>query len=288
MDNVTVTDNDLNTVLANSVMLVAFRTKTWSAETTDSKATGIVKKETGAKGNAGSFRTNMLANNEDLHEKLCKAISAAYRTHLELTRPWGITGYRMLPNCDFEQYVVAMERHNVVIGGLRDLLIAAYPEMKRKSLVDLGDLANEAKYPSADEIGSRYGIQFDFAPTNGRSFPGLPPNYAAALQAQLEKQTVSRMQGVIDDQWVRIRKLLERFHDQTSPDGKIYDATVDDVMALPKSIRAFNMTDDAKLEAIATVVEKELCTFTRKTMVAKDHVRALVHAAVGKIVGMLP
>lgn len=284
---VTVTEQDLSEVLANSVMLVSFTTRKWSAEATDSDATGIVKKETGAKGNVGKFRKNLLANNDAAHTSLCKAIDAAYRTHIELTRPWGITGYRMLPNAGFEAYLVAMREHQVKIEKHREAFIADFPGAAAKARADLGDLAASVRYPDAAEVGAKFGISFDFSPVNGRTFPGLPPHFAQALQVQLEKQVAARMQGVVDEQWVKIRDTLDRYHRQTRPDGKIFDASVDDVLALPKSIRAFNITGDAKLEAIASIIEKELCIYDRKSL-TKDNIRAWVHAASAKVLGMLP
>lgn len=287
LDQVQITDKDISGALAATAMLVSFESRTWTGEASDRTATQDVREARKAQGDVGRFHKNLLANNDGPLKAVVRAISAAYRDHIDMTGPWN-GGYRLLPNAGFEKYLQTMAKHQATIGAAVEALRAAYPDLVEASIVSLGGLADRSQYPGADEIAGRFGIRFDFEPVpGGQGFPGLPPQYAQALQAQLGRQIAERMEAATKDLWRQIRETLERYHRQTRPDGKIYDANVEDTLGLPARIRAFNVLQDAQLDGIANMIERELGAYNRKAL-DDEPCRNWCHAKSGTIVGLLP
>lgn len=286
MDTITITDRDIGEALAASSMLVSFESKSWTGAASDAGAVSDVRTVRGARGDIGRFNKNLLANADEALKKVKSAISAAYREHCELTSPW-TAGVRLLPTSMFQKYIERMAWHQAQIAEAVEAFVVAYPDAKAKAIVSLGDMANPLQYPDVSEVRGMFGIRFDFLPMEGKGFGGLPPQLAGALQVQLDKRVALRHAAAIKDLWEQIGVLAGRFHNQTRPDGKIYDDTVAEMLALPERIRTFNILGDARLEAIASIVEKEICPYNRKAL-DDDKCREWVHARAAALTARLP
>lgn len=286
--NVQITEKDLSEVLINSTMLVAFHQTTWTGEISSSDATDDVKAARGAKGKVGTFRMKLLANNEEAHAKVKSAIGAAYREHMKLTLPWGNSQYRLLPNASFMDYAQKMQAHKGLINTALDEFVAAYPAARDKAIADLGGLGDASHYPTSDQVRGKFGIDVDFEPVpGGKGFPGLPPQFAQALQQRLDHQVKARMKEAIDEMWGQVKDLVMRYANQCRPDGKIYESTTEGLRQLPGRIRTFNVIGDPALDGVANMIAGKLAMYDVKDL-QQDATRAWCYSEALKILSLLP
>jgi len=279
---------DVTEVLNASCMLVSFHRTAWNAEKTDDTVTEGVKQSTGAKGRIGRFRKNLLANNDNLLDQVVKAMASAYRDHVRMTWPWGTSQYRLLLNTGLLDYLSVLRKNKNIIQGKLEAFIADYPRARDAALQDLGGLAQASQYPSAQEIAAKFSIDCDFDPIPaGAQFPGLPPNIGVMLQKRLQDKIATRMQGAILDTWDQIRSLVQRFANQTLPDGRLHDSVLQQLAEMPARVRAFNVMQDPKLDAVANIIATDLATYGRSALEDATK-RGQAHSAAERVLGMLP
>lgn len=276
--------DDVQQVLANSGMLVTFNRQTWSGKMIDAEASNLAVQGAGAKKGAVQARKNLLAGNDALLLAVVKAINDAYSDHMDMTLPWGNSQNRLLPNSRFMAYATMLQGHKDRISTALRAFAADYPDAVQRSLPGLGTLAKVAEYPSIQEILNRFSIDVHFEPIPvGAKFPGLPPELGSVLQARLRDKIIERARGAIEELLKEVRETIIRLHNQTRPEGRIHDNTVQEVLDLPARIRAFNLMGDPKLEALATIIQKDLSFFDAKSIKA-ENIRKAAHEALGKVV----
>lgn len=287
----TITQQDIGDVLANMAMLATFTSYSWTGEASDAGAVEDVRLAKGAKGDVGVFRKKLLANHDGLLKDVERVISAAYRDHVRLTSSWadGKGGPRMLPNAGFTEYLQTMHEHKTKLAVAVQALAAGWDDAVAKAKVDLGQLAQGINFPTSVEIAShRFGVDFNIEPMpGGKGFPGLPPQFAMALEQRLVAKTKERMAAAIAELWNEIRTILSRYHNQTRPDGKIYETTVTEILGMPQRIRTFNVVGDAKLEAVAALVQERLGAYDLKSL-KQEQTRVWCHTQSGTIIAALP
>lgn len=279
--------DDVQQVLAQSGMLVSFSRRTWSGKMIDEDASDMATSSAGARRGAVKASKNILVGNDGHLVAVVKAISAAYNDHMGMTLPWGNSEFRLLPNVRFMDYAKMLQGHKDTISALLKVFAVDYPDAVKRSMPALGSLAKAAEYPPVSEIVGRFGIDVHFEPIPvGAKFPGLPPQLGEVLQQRLRDKIVERAKAAIDVMMTQVREAVERLHNQTRPDGRIHDATVEEVMNLPGRIRAFNIVQDPKLEALAAIIKNELSFFDPKS-IKGENVRKAAHETLGKVKEML-
>lgn len=250
--------------ISASAVLVKLSIATWGANVVDRVQTDRVLAENNASGNAGKFSKNLMAGTKKIKE--LTDFAAMCRTeNNRLTLPWEDRGNRLLPTSMFLSYKDKMNEYRNRFMQMRGDIAYNYDALRQTARNYLGDMYNEADYPSVDEVMSKYDWQLVFSPVPeaGHFFLDIPASELEEVRQSLHKENNTRLQEATRSAWGRLHTTLEGMADklQESTDGKTkrwHDSFVTNVDELCELLSHLNITKDPELERARQMLQQSI------------------------------
>jgi hypothetical protein len=260
---------NITTPLSRKAVLVAVNISQWTARKLDRKVTDETNAKYNAADDAGRYNKLLVAK-EHLAE-LTNMVSKARALHYSMTRPWADEGPRILPNALFGKFSDEFRTLKRDFNEAADRFAAAYPGFVAERKKALNGLYNEADYPSAEDIRSKFNLELTILPfPDAADFRSeLDDDTVAEIREQLQIRTSSvidnAMKHTVEQIADTVGRMAERLkaYDERKPGEKagfFRDSLVENVRELADLLPAFNLTNDARLTAITERIKAELCT----------------------------
>lgn len=283
-------------VMSRKAVLANLTIDRWGARKFDDEVTNAVLTSKRAEKDAGLFTKRLL--NKEAMKDIDKVTRLARVYHHQRTQPWLDNGVRILPTALYLDYAKKQDAFRADFKKAVEEFVAAYPTLKEQAQKDLGQLFDEADYPSASAMRLKFGFKVVY----------LPCPDTADFRVGLDKETVDEMRKSLDtvmkDQikasmtnvaeriTETIGHMAKRLKEYKPSDkekgkkgeGKFRDSLVEHVKDLADLLPAFNMNDDPKLIAVHKRIVKELCVYDADTLRADDQVRKQVARSAKEIV----
>jgi hypothetical protein len=234
--------------LTNTAMIVNTSMTRWTARKTDKAASADVAEDKGAKHGAVRLTKDLIPR-----ARIVK-INAVYedvrRFVDSLTVPWDDSGRRLIP----AQLVMKLEhglrgRERAFWDAVAELQ-SAYADLRDSAYEELGELFDEADYPPASAIPSRFAFSWEFTPVpaEGDIRVDLPESFREELEARVTHGTQSRLQAAERAVFEKIHGTVSRLHRVVLADKpRVYASLVTDLQNLADVLPDLNLTDNPRL-----------------------------------------
>ena len=174
-----------------------------------------------------------------------------------LCLPFELPGFRMIPNssvAEAEEYLmVRLDKREELIGKMLD----AYPDLKAKDKIDLGDAFKEHDYPSVAQVREEYSMRWRFLTF---TTPGNLKQLNRALWER-ERERSAKMwadNAKLADAFLHgtMSKIVNHMIDKITGkgDGKkwvFYSSTIDNVNQFLKTFDPRNINNNGELSELA-------------------------------------
>jgi hypothetical protein len=245
--------------LNDRALLVSLSISQWTARKLDKKATKDVATANRASTSAGRYNKSLLPLN-DLLAHVHQKTGIIRDKFAKNTLPWGIDGTRILPSANYLQFMTEFRREKGEWNSLVGMFTDSYDDLVDEAQRWLGDLYNEADYPSKDKILEKFSVDMAVMPIPTNDFRvTLANDELARLQEDLEQRMVSVQQEAMSDCWHRLHKHVQHMVDKLSDPKSIFrDSMLDNAQETCDLLSRLNISDDPNLEAMRREVEDKL------------------------------
>lgn len=265
----------------NKAVLVNLAISSWDANTLDKRVSKAVADENEVQDlRLCRLRKSLLAKNTVM-DKLYAIIRAARTFHYENTHAWMHDGPRILMTANFDAYMRRMRQAKADFETCLLQFWDQYDDIKADSAKVLGKLYNEADYPTAEQLKSRYsfGVAVQPMPASGELLDlGLEPQEAQVLREKLEADMSATFERANRKMWedlhVRLAKLTDKLTDEKA---YVKQETIAGVLDLVELLPRLNITGDKHLEMMAERLRTGLSGLTAES--AKHNPDARLRAA---------
>lgn len=260
------------TKLAERAMLVHVKISQWSANKRDKSASAEVCAANQTK--RGMARVNKSLLPPGALDAIEKVTSGTRAFIYDNTLPWMHDGPRILPNEQFMAVAAEMRARMPIFENAVRTLVEAYPDLKVKAKVLLGDLYDEADYPAQSEIAGRFDMDVVYQP-----LPDSADFRTAMVDDHMKAEWEKALQRVANDAmaslWQRLYDVAKHAADRLSnPDAIFRDTLVDNARELCALLPKLNIAGDPQLEAMRQEVERSLCNHNPDTLRKDSRVRS--------------
>jgi hypothetical protein len=276
-------------LLSARAMLATVSIRQWSAKKADKKATKDVHERNNARSDAGSYNKSLLASSA--LEKLQGIAGATRIEHYRLTSPWVDSGPRILSSMLFINWANKVREFNDQFDAAKPEFLANYLEYveqaRRPRPEGLGDLFNEADYPSLERVAR----MFEFSsrvlpmPTASDFRVDLSEAQSQEIRRSIEESTAEALAGVTRDAWKRIADVCGAMVDRLNAyqpaekkgertAGVFRDTLISNVRDLVSILPAFNIGGQPELAAITERLQRDLCQHSAEDLRESEALRA--------------
>jgi len=247
--------------ISSSAVLVKLSISTWTASKLDKARTEQVLTDNKAMGKAAHVRKNLMAGTQKIKD--INDFAAMCRTeNNKLTLPWEDRGNRVLPTSMLLDYKTKFNGYKNQFAQMRGDLVLHYDALKQTARNYLGDMYDEADYPTADEVVDKYdwGIVFSPLPDAGHFFLDIPTNEMDEIRDSLRKENDERLHTATRTSWERMHKMLTTMTDKlvnTDDDTnkRWHPSFVTNAQELCSMLTHLNITKDPELERARQMLE---------------------------------
>lgn len=250
-----------------------------------------------ADGDAISSGKQLINIRSNVYRALTKTKSQCRSFWKGCSLPFPEDGIRMIRTDRVEDFVFELELYKAQLESRVEELKAAWPQVLENAKARLGQLWNEADYPSVAQLGGLFKIEWDF--------PSVKPDEQLqmidpALYEKERQKMVARFEtaaSMAEDMFmVELSKLVDHLVERLQPDEEgnqktIRSSSVENLNAFFGTFEQLNLGGNSKLEglvekakqAIVGVDVKEL----RKEGELKQNLSAKLAAVSSELDGML-
>jgi hypothetical protein len=201
--------------LRDRLMLASCSVHLWGNRRKDS----TVKSEVATlkhvkKGDAGDWKTNLLAGADEEYEALKSALNLCRSYHYKVTLSWGKRGEQVLPSALFLDYSSNMMSYRAMADQRLEDLCAVWDTRVGEAQLNSPDLTSNYRYPTERELRAKCGVTIEINPMHeaGDLILDIEDEEAQKLlKEQRDRMTTlaeERVKGAMDDLWQRFQKLL--------------------------------------------------------------------------------
>jgi hypothetical protein len=245
--------------LNDKALLVSLSISQWTARKLDKKATKEVADNNRASTSAGRYNKSLLPLN-DLLANVHQKTGLIREKFAKNTLPWGVDGTRILPSANYLQFMQDFRKEKSEWQHLVTQFIDNYDYLVADAKRMLGDLYNEADYPSKDAITDKFNMDMGIYPVPSNDFRvELSSDELTRIQEDLEARMNNIQQEAMSDCWHRLYKHVEHIADKLSDPKNIFrDSMIENARETCDLLTRLNVADDPNLEAMRRQVESKL------------------------------
>lgn len=263
--------------ISRECLVLNLQIGSWQGYRLDKNLTSKVTTEAGSHSDAARVTKHIIAK-----EFLTKITTAEGRIRVHFydqTLPWKDNGDRLKTRKDFPKFI---ENHEKLVGAhtqaVYEFLIGGeYETAMAQSEFRMGELYNEADYPTARELKSKFYVRLDI--------DAVSRAYDYRLESN-DQMIQARVNSAIANLWKRLADPLEKFAERMNdPDGRFRVNTLDNLKSLAELTRELNFTGDEALENIRGEIEAKLTIYEADALRKDDKLRASVGDEASRILG---
>lgn len=249
-------------ILSDRALLVQLSISQWTARKYDKRVSNQVAAMNHASNNAGRYNKSLLPMNEYLDNVHAKSslIRKAFYTN---TLPWAMEGAQLLPSTNYLAFMTEFRKAKGEWESLVSDFIAAYPTLKADAAKALGDMYQDADYPSEDSIADKFKMDLAVFPVPSDDFRvALSGDEMSRIQRDIQERLTQAQAMAAKDVWQRLYDRVEHISRQCSnPNARIHDSLVGHARELCELLPRLNLTDDPNLESMRQEVESKLASY---------------------------
>lgn len=250
--------------LSERAILVTLHTGAWTGSLVDKQVTEEVSEaNNAAKNGAGRYNKQIVASR--FLSAVNSKVSQIRRTHFALSLPWEDSGARILATRGYENYCEQIRNGRIMVEAAAREFVKGMDVYIDEAKVRLGDMFDAADYPEADEILSRFYVEYETqqVPEAGDFRAALTKDQVKAVVKDIEARTNERVQIAMHSAFERIAdvtgKMAEKLRDFEPATGKAkgqrgkaaFRATlVYNVKELAELLPSLNITGDKRLDQL--------------------------------------
>ena len=277
-----------NAPLTEKAMLAGLTISSWSAR----KQVKQVAEEAGVKHGADATQLNATKSviAKSAFEKIKKIEGEARTYHGKMTLPWLDKGRDILTVALFWEYSQEMTRLRQEHEAAVNDLVLNYPAYVVEAQTALGSLYDAGDYPAPDKIAGKFNFEVNISPLpTGDDFRvSLGTEEEERIRAQIDGRLQEGVKQAMADLWSKVHEAVTHMAtklrayvpaDKTSgvsAEGIFRDSLVENLREIVKLLPAMNLTGDARLAALTTRLEAELCDVDAEDLRVNDNVRESV------------
>jgi hypothetical protein len=242
--------------ISDRAVLVQLNISTWGTERLDKAQTDRINRINNADSKAGKVHKDLmcgtsLAKDIELHAARCRLYNNTN------TMPWQDRGARLLPTSMFLDYKVEMNRLEQKFNNLIDRFIPNYEAAKQTARNYLQAMYDEADYPDAYSIASKYrwSLVVSPVPQSGHFCLDVPAKELAEIRQSCDMEVERRLADAMRKPWDDLHKMLlgmsEKLQERDAEDGKqkrFHDTFISNAWDLCDLLGHMNVTGDPDLE----------------------------------------
>lgn len=279
--------DETNIPLSERAMLACLRIGTYGARATDREITEEVSENHKAElRGAGTYSKFLIAAR--FFRDVNHAASVARQTHNLLTLPWESDGTRIISSTGYMHYTdqMRLRRINFEAAANKFCQAEAVEDYIKEATVRLGDMFDRDQYPTPDEIRSKFtwDIEINKVPEGADFRTKLSDPTVKAIIKSIELRSKARVEKAVQDIYIRIAavtgKMVESLHayEPAKPgspaQNKFRDTLISNVVELAQALPSLNVTGDAKIDALANQIIKDLGDHSPEVLRGDAKVRA--------------
>ena len=259
----------------------------------DKRATSQVIAHNHARKGAANVSKKLIKSNA--HDDMTKLVAQIRGFHRDQTVPWGDLGDRLVSNQTLIDYRNNMAQLEDEFWDLSEQILTEYPQAVAQAQLQLGDMFNEAEYPSVEQLRRKFkfALTFEAVPDVGDFRVDIGNQAAEEMREQYKQVLESRINSVKQDLAERLAEPLQRmskgldYAEGEKPTG-FRDTLVDNVLSIVELMRTCNLSNDARLTDVQQQLKRTLTGVTPDGLRRDPHLRAKTKQDVDQIIKNLP
>ena len=245
--------------LIDKALLVQLNISQWTARKYDKKASRKVAEEFHSYIDQGRYNKALLPMNgllDRVHKKTTLIRTKFYTN----TSPWGIEGTFMLSSKNYLSFTNEFRKEKGEWQYLVDDFLNNYDDLRQDAQRVLGQLYNEADYPSQDMLARKFSMDLAIFPVPSTDFRvAIGDEELAEIQKDVERRVMDAQNHAMQDLWDRLYKQVEHMTEKLSDPKAIFrDSMVENARELCSLLPRLNFSDDPNLENLRQQVEANI------------------------------
>lgn len=245
--------------LNDRALLVQLNVSQWTARKYDKKVTQQVADANNTGAQAGRYNKSLLPMNDYLHvvHQRTTEIRKSYYTN---TLPWGIEGTQLLPTANYLSFMTEFRAAKSEWEVLVMQFMNNYDALRRKARGFLGQLYNDADYPSVGEVGQKFKIDMAVFPVPNADFRvSIGSEELTRIQSDVELRVKEAGMVAMKEVWSRLFHHVEHIAERLADPAAIFrDSMLESATETCSLLTKLNMLDDPDLEHMRALVEAKL------------------------------
>jgi hypothetical protein len=208
-----------------------------------------------------------------------KAANKIRNRHYQLTIPWNHEGLALLPTKLFFQYTQEMRELRDEFDTAVSIFLSNNELYRSDARARLGDLYNDADYPTVDQLRDSFGVSFSYlpVPAGAHFVVDLEAAELADIRKQCESELAEAREAATEHLRDRAYKLVTRVYDSLSDPERIFKETlVDEILLHAEILPMMNLLNDPEIAYLAQAIKQDLCGYSADTLRHDKDVRAEV------------
>ena len=249
------------------------------------------------KASIGMATVNKKLISSVVHEAIGQLEGQIRTYHRDATMPWGELGARLLANVKLLDYQAQMGVYEGEFANLTKQFLEVYPSEVSQVQNKLGDLFNNADYPSVYELERKFGLRVSFEPLpdSGDFRLDIGNQAQQELKEQYEQVMKERYASALSDIWERLSLPLKNMSERLDYDddgkprkGHFKGTIVDNVIDIVDLMRDCNLDNDPTMDRVQRELRNALTGVTYDRLKNSDTLRRNTKAEVDRIIDNLP
>lgn len=250
--------------LHDKALLVSLSISQWAGRRLDKAATASAEAAHATKGRVGNYNKQLLPDCYEL-ERIHSLTADLRKFFLAQTLPWMTDGTRIISAQNYLDFTQALRARKTEHERAVEAFLTAYPNLVRIAQVKLGNLFNEAEYPSVSKLREAFAINCNFYPMPAVS--DFRISLGADAQAEFTKNIKSAEREAMREVWSRLHSVVSKAAETLAkPDAVFRDTLLSNMTELCSLLPKLNITDDPELENMRTEVERSIATQTAERL----------------------
>ena len=263
--------------LAERAMTITLNISAWSGRKLDRKVSREVNEQHGAAADASRTTKRLLAKTALAAIKGIDNQARAY--FYSVTSPWLNNGPRVISNLNYPEAARKLQAFRQDREREVEAFVAAYPALIEEArAAELGDLFDEADYPSPEDIDKRFEFRVNILPLpDAADFRcDLADGQIADIKEAIKAASAAALEAAMRDTWQRVYDVTEAMRerlpaytpgtDGIKATGTFHDTLVTNIRSLVDVLPGLNLANDPALSAMVDRLRDELTGYDAQTL----------------------